>query len=173
MFSCGYCKILLLWLLLIVLPQYSKVTWGACFLISCHHMFSILIKTFMKRCTNNSLLSRGKTISSLLELKDHVLSISQYVLEKQLLSILMKNLHKALRIYCVIHMSTDFLPLHFAVGQVLSISGYDLENSIVVKIPILILFRFCLLCWLKNHLFCPVSFVAASCFNYIGPCRRV
>ena len=169
MFSCGYCKILLLWLLLIVLPQYSKVTWGACFLISCHHMFSILIKTFMKRCTNNSLLSRGKTISSLLELKDHVLSISQYVLEKQLLSILMKNLHKALRIYCVIHMSTDFLPLHFAVGQVLSISGYDLENgrmpckqkycikNMTVKIPILILFRFCLLCWLKNHLFCVLS----------------
>ena len=46
------------------------------------------------RCTNNSLLSHDKTISSLLELVDHVLSISEYVLEKQLLLILMKNIHK-------------------------------------------------------------------------------
>ena len=27
------------------------------------------------------------------------------------------------------HVSKDFLPLHFAVGQVLSISGYNLENG--------------------------------------------
>ena len=26
-------------------------------------------------------------------------------------------------------MSKDFIPLHFAVGQMLSISGYDLENE--------------------------------------------
>ena len=37
-----------------------------------------------------------------------------------------------------------------------------------VKIPILILFCFCLL---KIHLFCVVSVVAANCFNYIGPWR--
>ena len=54
-------------------------------------------KTFKKRGTNNSLLSRDKTIFSLLELIGHVLSISEYVLGKNLLlSILMKNLHKAL-----------------------------------------------------------------------------
>ena len=58
--------------------------------------FQFWSKTFTKRCTNNSLLSRDKTISSLLELIDHMLSISEYVLEKQLLSILMKNLHKSL-----------------------------------------------------------------------------
>ena len=75
-------------------------------------------------------------------------------------------------------------PLHFAVSQVLSILGYDLENgrmpckqkycikNMAVKIPILILFRFCLLCWRKNHLFGVLSsVVAASCFNFIGPCR--
>ena len=74
------------WLLLIVLPQYCKVTSGGCSLISRLHMFSILIKTFMKRCTNNSLLSRDKTSSSLLELIDHVLLISEYVLEKHLIT---------------------------------------------------------------------------------------
>ena len=71
------------------------------------------------------------------------------------------------------HMSKDFLSLHFAVGQGLSLSGYDLEigkyrvrKNMVVKIPVLVLFRVCLLCWLR-----PVSVVAASCFNHIGPCR--
>ena len=34
------------WLLLTVLPQYSKVSWGACFLISHLHVHSILIKSF-------------------------------------------------------------------------------------------------------------------------------
>ena len=76
----------------------------------------------------------------------------------------MKNLHKALHKLLCNMTSKDFLSLHFAVGQVLSISGYDLENgkmpckqkycikNMTVKIPILILFRFCLLCWLKNQL---------------------
>ena len=67
-----------------------------------------------------------------------------------------------------------------AVGQVLSISGYDLEDRrilckqkfwikikyMVVKILILILFSFCLLWWLS-----PVSVVAGSWFNYKGPFR--
>ena len=54
-------------------------------------------------------------------------------------------------------MSKYFLSLDFAVGQVLSISGYDLQNgempckqkycikNMAVKIPNLILLRFCLL----------------------------
>ena len=36
------------WLLLTVLPQYSKVNWGACSLISRLHVFSILIKNSHK-----------------------------------------------------------------------------------------------------------------------------
>ena len=40
--------------------------------------FRFWSKTFTKRCTNNSLLSRDKTISSLLELIGQVLSISEY-----------------------------------------------------------------------------------------------
>ena len=72
----------------------------------------------------------------------------------------MKTYTKRCKSNYVKNMSKDFLPLRFAVGQVLSISGYDLENVrmlckqkycikiMSVKISILILFRFCLLCWL-------------------------
>ena len=78
-------------------------------------------------------------------------------------------------------MLKDFLFLHFTVGQVLSISGYDLENgrtpckqkycikNIAVEIQILILFRFCYFVDLKTIYF--TSIVAESCFKYIGPCR--
>ena len=60
-----------------------KVCGGVCSLISRLHLLSILIKkTGTKRCTNNSLLLRDKTISFLLELIDHMLAISEYVLEK-------------------------------------------------------------------------------------------
>ena len=76
-----------------VLPRYSKVSWGAC---SRLHGFSILIKNFHEKCcTNNSLLSRDKKISYLLELIGYVLLISEYVFKKTLTAfeILMKNLH--------------------------------------------------------------------------------
>ena len=43
-------------------------------------------KTFTKHCTNNSLQSLDKIISSLLELIGYVLSISEYVLEKHLIA---------------------------------------------------------------------------------------
>ena len=57
------------WVLLTILAQYGKVSWG------------VLIKN-KKRCTNNYLLSHDNTISSLLELINHMLSISEYALEK-------------------------------------------------------------------------------------------
>ena len=86
--SCEYCKIFknsffmehLRLLLLVLLPWYSKVSKSAWYLISRLHMLSILIKTYTKRYTKNSLLSCDKAISSLLELIDHVLSISEYIL---------------------------------------------------------------------------------------------
>ena len=68
--------------------------------------------------------------------------------------------------------SKDFLPLLFAVDHRFSISGYNLKNgrmlckqkhwikNMVEKIPILILLRFCLICWLQS-----VSVVVTSCCN--------
>ena len=64
-------------------------------------------------------------------------------------------------------------PLHFQLDQVLSISGYDLENgrmsckqkycikNMAVEIPILILFHLCLLCWLKT-----IYFASCLCCSY-------
>ena len=88
---------------------------------------------------------------------------------------LTQNVAQITLIWCT---TKDFLHLHFAVDRVLSISEPDLENgrmtcqwkywikNIAVKILILILFCFYLLCWLS-----PVSVVAASFFGYLGPCR--
>ena len=56
--------------------------------------FQFWSKSFTKRCSNNSLLSRDKLSFSLLDLIGHVLLISECL--GKLLSILMKNLHKAL-----------------------------------------------------------------------------
>ena len=126
--------------------------------------FQFWSKTFTERCTNNSLLSCDKTISSLLELVGHVLSISEYVFEKhQLLSILMKNLRKALHKQQLCQ-KTFFPALCGWSGWCFQFQGmiwktkecrkqkYCIKNM-AVKIPILVLFLFCLLCWLKNHLF--------------------
>ena len=67
------------WLPLKVQRQYSKVSWGICslFWFCVFTCFRIWLKTYAKRCTNNSLLSGDKTISFLLELIYHVFSISE------------------------------------------------------------------------------------------------
>ena len=95
--SHGYCEIF-------INSFFLWKTSGGCFWQSCHSAVHIRaftcsrisLKDYTKRWTNNSLLSRDKIIFFFLELIYHVLSISEYVLEKQLLSILMKNLHKVL-----------------------------------------------------------------------------
>ena len=132
--------------------------------------FQFWSKTFTKRCTNNFYYYVSeKTIFSLLGLIDHVLWISEYILEKHwLLSILIKKLTQSVaEVSMQYHVSNDFLPLNFEVDQVLSILGYDLDNgrmpckekhcikNMTVKIPILILFRFCL--------FFVADFYFASC----------
>ena len=57
---------------------------------------NMLLGAQKKHVPRYLILEALKTISSLLDLIDHMLLISEYVLEKQLLLILMKNLHKAL-----------------------------------------------------------------------------
>ena len=95
--------------------------------------FQFWSKAFKKCCTNNFLPSLGKTIFSLLELIGHMLLISEYVLEnincfgfwwKTYTKRCTSELCKLCNIMC----QKDFLPLHFVVGQVLSVSEYDLEN---------------------------------------------
>ena len=143
--------------------------------------FQLWLKTYTKHCTNNSLLSQNKTSSSLLELIDHMLSISEYYMEK--LFTIWKNyfLSTGWKTYtklCTINNVISCVK-RLSLPALCSwpISGYDLENGRclvgknielknVAKISNLILFCFCLLCY-----FSPVSIVPASCFNYIGPCR--
>ena len=79
-----------------VLPRYSKVSLGASSLDWRLHVLLIFIKTFHEMLVRSFLLY-DKTISSFLQLIGQVLSISEHALEKQLLSILMENLHKALQ----------------------------------------------------------------------------
>ena len=121
--SCGYCEIFknsffienLQWLLLKVLPQYSKVSCGVCSLILHFHMLSNLIK----------------------------------------------NLHKALhKWFFTITYQNNFFLAWIDLSRAFDFRIYFGKT---LKIPILILFHFCLLCWSS-----PVSIVAASCFNYIG-----
>ena len=102
--SCGYCELCKIsffienfrWLLLTV----TTVEWSqlGCFLFDFapSRAFELDQKLTQNFAQIILLLSRGKTIYFLLELIYHVLSISEYVLEKHLISILIKNLHKAL-----------------------------------------------------------------------------
>ena len=122
------------WLLLLTgLPQYSKVSWGVCFLIS--HLLVLSIfrsKTYTKRCTSNSLLPLDKPVSSLLELI--------YITCFQFQNMFWKNscfwfwwktyTKRFTNNYeSLYHVSKIFLRLPFAFDQVLSISGDDLDNG--------------------------------------------
>ena len=86
----------------------------------------------------------------------------------------MKNLHKTLHKYLIPHVKRLFLLVFCSLDHMFSISEYDLENGrmlrqqkywikvTVVKIPILILVHFCLLCWFSS-----VPIVAAIYFDYL------
>ena len=119
------------------------------------------------------LLTRDKTISSLLDLIRHLLLISECFGKVLIAFDFDENLHKAL---CktsnyVISRVKRLFSLHFAIGWVLSTSGYDLENGTWQwKSRSLFSSTFVYFADLKTIYFAS-SVVAASCFNYIGPCR--
>ena len=129
-------------------------------------------KTSTKRCTNNSLLSHDNTVSSLLELIYYMLSISEYILKKQLLSILIKKTYtkRYTNNYAICDVSKAYTCGWLSAFN----SRYDLGNgrmrckqkywikNMAAKTPVEILFRFCLLCQL--------SIAVKSCFNYMCPC---
>ena len=120
-------------------------------------------KTYTKCCTNNSLLSRVQIISPLLELIDHMLSISEYVW-KTLENIRCfwfwwKSCTNDYVLSCVERFSLLVL-CSWSIAFNLRICFGKQKNAV------LILLHFCLLYWLS-----PVFIVAANCFNYIGFCR--
>ena len=155
-------------MLLMVLPQYSKVSRGACCLISHLHMLSILMKNFHKTLhkqfftitwQNNFFLAWTDLSCAF----DFRICFGKALVAFNFNEKLTQSLAQITVQYPV---SKDFLSLYFAVDQVLSISGYDLENgrmlcckqkywikNTAVKIPILNLFHFCLLFYLSilNH----------------------
>ena len=87
--------------------------------------FRFRSKTFTKLCSNSFFT---KTISCLLDLIGHVLLILEHVLK----NINCFRFDEKLTQRCTRTMQyyiSKTLHLHFAVGQVLSIWGYDLENE--------------------------------------------
>ena len=162
MFSCEYCEIF-------KNKIFTEQNFKRCFWQSYHSTVKSAGVPVHWFCTSTWFWcwSKTSTIFSLLELINHVLPILEYVLEKHLLHYTNN--------YATSHVK-DFLCFHFSVDQVLSISGYDLENGRMLckqkykiknmAVKIFILFCFCLLWWLS-----PVSTVGASCLNCICPCR--
>ena len=167
--SCGYCKIFknsfliqhLRWLLLTVLPRHSKASWAACFWFRASTCFRFRSKTFTKRCYNNSLLSRDKSIPSLLDLIGHVLLISEYVMfwkNNDCFRFWWKTYIKCCASnYVISRVKRLSFPTFCGWSGAFNFREWFGKWNMVVKIPILILFLFCLLCWLKNHLFWVLS----------------
>ena len=116
--------------------------------------FRFWSKTFTKRCSNNFLLSRDKTISSLLDLIGHVLLISEYVWGICFDEKVTQSVAHVTVISGAKRLSSPVLCGWLGAVNFRVWSG---KRDMAVKIPILILFRFCLLCSLKNHLFCVLS----------------
>ena len=58
---------------------------------------------------------------------------------------------------CNITCQKTFFPLLFGWSGAFSFRVWFGKRNITLKISILILYQFCLLCWLKNHLFCVLS----------------
>ena len=86
--SCGYCKILKTSFLYRTPPVAAsdsptiKSAGVTVYWFVASTCFWFWSKTHAKRCTNNSLALCDEIASSLLELIDHVLSVSGYVLER-------------------------------------------------------------------------------------------
>ena len=118
------------WLLLAVLPRYSKVSWGACSLISRLHVLSILIKNLHEKLHklffaitwwNNFLLAWIDWSSAF----DFRICFGKTLIASDFDEKLTKRCRSNYVISRVKSLSSPVL----CVGQVLSISGYDLENE--------------------------------------------
>ena len=134
--------------------------------------FRFWSKTFTKRWSNNSLLSRDKTISSLLDLINHVLLISDqnrfwknincfcfwWKTYKKCCTSNYKISHvKRLSFPCTLRLVWCFRFKSMIWTAEHGGGNPDGQRNMAVEIPILVLLCFCLLCWLKKHLFCVLS----------------
>ena len=82
--SCGYCKILKSSFFYRTPPvaiSGGPVSWVSVLWFRASTCFRFWSRTYTKCCKNNSLLSRDKIISSLLELIDDMLSISEFAFD--------------------------------------------------------------------------------------------
>ena len=133
--------------------------------------FRFWSKTFRKHCSNNSLLSRDKSLSCLIWLVTCFLSQNMFWKNINCFRFWWKTYPKCCTSSYVISRIKSFLHLHFAVGQVLSISGYNLENETWRwKSRFWFCPSFVYFADLKPFILRPISVVAASCFNYLVPC---
>ena len=115
--------------------------------------FQFWSKTFTKHCSNNSLLSRDKSISSLLEF-----TVTCFWFQ----NMFWRNIN-CFRFWLKIY--TKRCTSNYEISNAKQLSSPALwsgafnfrawfgKRNMAVKIQILILFLFCLLHWLKNHLF--------------------
>ena len=124
--------------------------------------FRFWSKSFTKRCSNNSLLPRDRAIYSLLDLIAFDFRIcfrtTIEIYGKILIAFDEKFTQSLAQVNMKFHVSKDFLsPVLCSFSGAFNCRIWFGKRSMAVKIWILILFRFCWLCWLKNHLFCVLS----------------
>ena len=129
-------------------------------------------KTFTRRITNNSLLHVTKQFLLYLNSLDWSSAFDFRIwFAKTLIAFDFdeKLTQRVAQVICNITCQKTFFPCTLRLIRCFQFQGmiwkteeccvskkYCIKNMAVI-IPILILFRFCLLCWLKNHLFCVLS----------------
>ena len=148
------------WLLLIVLPRYSKVSWGACFLISCLHVLSILIKIFHE--TLSQIIIYHHTTKQFFPYLTWLVTCFwfQKMFSKNIICFrfLWKTYTKRCTSnYVISRVKGLSSPVLRDWSGALNFRVWFGKRYMAVKIPILILFGFYLLCWLNKHLFCVLS----------------
>ena len=127
------------WLLLTVLPQNSKFSWGACSLILNIHLLSNLIKNLQKNVAQ--IILYNHMIKQFLPSLNHDWSCAftfRLCFGKTLATLILikKVTQGAAQITIYYHMSEDFLQLRFAVDQFLDIIWKTEESHVSKNIEV-------------------------------------
>ena len=137
-------------------------------------MLLSLIENFLETLLNNSLLPPDKTISSLLDSIGQWLLISEYVLQKHYIIVSdfdEKLTQSVAQKLCNITCQKTFFPFTLQLVRCFQFQSmiWKMEHGSENPNFYFVLLLFALLTP-KPFILCPVSVVAASCFNYIDPC---